>query len=198
MGQYYKAVAITEKTMHIVVPDWLKIMEHSYYDNFAVMRMEYLLSKQPRKVMWIWDYSATAPFVWTHKRETDIENWIYVEDLFRISKEWREDELSFLERDPTKIYYLRNITRNEYINMNRQEVNKEIQDSMWWVVHPLPLLCRAESGESWWDYHSEINKDKLWLWCWDLITIDVVSNPIDECLSADGYKDMTDILYFKE
>jgi hypothetical protein len=198
MGQYYKAVAITEKTMHIVVPEWLKLMEHAYYGNFAVMRMEYLLSKKPRKVMWVWDYSETESFVWTYKQETDIENWIYVEDFFELSKEWREDELSLLERDPTKIYYLRNITRNEYINMNRQEVNKEIQDSMWWVVHPLPLLCRAESEESWWDYHSEINKDKLWLWCWDLITIDVVDNPIDEQLSADGYKDMTDILYFKE
>lgn len=198
MGQYYKAVAITDDSVHIIVPEWLKIMEHSYYGNRVVERMEYLLSKQPRRVMRVWDYSQAAPFAWTFKRKTDIEKWIYVDDLCEIYKSWKIDNFTVLKRDPDKIYYLRNITRNEYINMNKQEVNKNIQDRMWWIVHPLPLLCRMDTEEAWWDYHSETNKDKLWLWCWDLITIDVVDNPIDEQLSADGYKDMTDILYFKE
>lgn len=196
MGQYYKAVALSEKAIHIISPCGYKLMEHSRYWNRAVARIEKLLTNKPYRVMRIWDYSECAPFVWHYKWQDD---WtVFIEDEFKMEKEWNVDDRNVLEREPDKIYYLINETRHEYINMNKQEVNKDLLDEYEWVVHPLPLLTRARTQEAWWDYHWEMNQDKLWLWCWDLISIRVVDEPIDDVLQSDNYQDMTKVLTFKE
>jgi hypothetical protein len=73
------------------------------------------------------------------------------------------------------------------------------EDQYGWVVHPLPLLCRVETEEAWWDYHSQFpNYDKLWEWCGDEISVEVYDWERTEEFEYFGYKDMTNVYYFIE
>ena len=181
MGQYYKACLIQEDNVKVIQPEWMKIMEHSWYGNHTMRRVEKLIFNNPTTIMWVWDYSECAPFCWTYK-------WKGEENGFQI--DYKEDEI--LQREEGKNYYLINHSKNVYINMTMQELNKEFQDWDWWVVHPLSLLTRAETEEAWGDYHSDINNSLLWIWCGD--TIEVRDN-LDW---TSWYRDETNDLYFKE
>ena len=44
--------------------------------------------------------------------------------------------------------------------MTKQENTEEFK-SDWRCVHPLSLLTRCDTEEARWDYHSDINKDKV-------------------------------------
>lgn len=182
MGQYYKACLLNENRVRVITPDWMKIMEHSWYGNTTMRRVEKLLFNNPMSVMWVWDYSQCAPFCWTYK-------WVWEENWFKVDYNEIED---LLDREEWKNYFLVNHTRKCYINMTKQENTEEFK-SDWRCVHPLSLLTRCDTEEAWWDYHSDINKDKLWIWCWD--EIEVVESDSD---TLDWYTDRTNDLYFKE
>lgn len=191
MGQYYKVAMVKETNVKVIEPDWCKLMEHSYYGNLSMRRIEYLLLNDSYRVMRIGDYSEVSSLVWTYK-------WEDFEDMFRRDendKEW------LLTRDVSKNYYLVNLSRREFINMTKQEMRKDLQDSFWRVVHPLPLLCRTNTEEAGGDYHSEVNHDKIWLRAGDKIIIYASEVELEESFTKDkkdGYTDMTEILYFKE
>lgn len=162
MGQYYKVALIQQQNVKIIQPEGWKLMEHSYYGNLSMKRIEYLLYKNTTQVMRIGDYSQVAPFVWTYKWEDE-------EDM------WRRDEKDvdwLLEHDENYYYYLVNSDTKEFINLTDQEKDKDLVDEYWLTVHPLPLLCRAETEEAWWDYHSYFWKKYIWIWCWDRLYID--------------------------
>lgn len=181
MGQYYKACLIKKDNVKVITPDWMKIMEHSWYGNTIMRRVEKLLFNNPTRVMWVWDYSQAAPFCWEYK-------WDDEEDWFNRSY----SEFDLLSKEIDKNYYLINHSKECYINMTMQEVSKEFQDWDWRVVHPLSLLTRVDSEEAWGDYHPELNKDKLWIWCGDLLE---VRSDLDWTV---WYIDLTNDLYFKE
>lgn len=187
MWQYYKAVLVNETSIDVIVPEGWKMMEHSYYGNTAMSRVEYLLKKQSACVMRIWDYASVAPFVWTHKFEE--------EDMFHRDD---NDYDWLLNRDEWKNYYLVNLSKKEFINMKKQNNEQKLKDQFWRVVHPLPLLCRAETEEAWWDYHSEQWQEYIWNWCWDRITVYEDIRELDEYFEQNSYRDMTDIYMFKE
>ena len=131
-------------------------------------RIEKLLAEEHYRVIWLWDYSQCAAFAWGSN--------------LRPEKGWEDDykEEELLKHEPDKIYYLVNHSRKEYINMNKQEVNKDLEDAWHNVVHPLWLLCRAETEEAGGDYHSEINQDLLWLWCGNEISVEIYNWDRDE------------------
>lgn len=192
MGQYYKVALVKETSVKVIEPNGCKLMEHSYYGNLSMRRIEHLLVSDSYRVMRIGDYSEVSPFVWTYK-------WEDFEDMFVRDEETNKDCL--LEHEEWKYYYLVNLCRREFINMKRQEQNENLKDSFWRVVHPLPLLCRTQTEEAGWDYHSEVNADKIWLWAGDKIVVYVSKEPLEEHFTKDKknwYADMTDILYFKE
>lgn len=191
MGQYYKVALIRPRnnSVKVITPDGWKMMEHSYYWNHSMERVEYLLSLSHYKVMWIWDCAQVAPFVWDLK-------WEDSEDMFEYEKE--EKEYSRLEHEKGKYYYLVNYTKKEYINMNWQEENEDLKDSFGWVVHPLSLLCRAETENAWWDYRSEQGEEYIWYWCWDEIWILDNNTPLDYALGQEWFKDKSWFYMFKE
>ena len=186
MGQYYKACLINEKEIKIISPSGWKMMEHSWYGNHDMLRVEKLLSEAHYRVIWLWDYSQCAAFAW--------------DSCLQPEKEWDEDygDSALLKHEPNKVYYLVNHTRQEYINMNKQEVNDDLKDNYWDVVHPLWLLCRADTEEAGGDYHSETNQDLLWIWCGDEISVEIYDWDRDEEFKYFEYEDKTDIYFFKE
>ena len=185
MGQYYKAMLLDKQWVKVYKLNGRKMMEHSWYGNSDMTRIEYVLSKSPAHVFWVWDYSNMAPLCWWDYSQFDEEEIEYVD--FR------------LEHEENKVYYLVNETKKEYINMTKQEQNAWLQDNDKWVVHPLWLLCRADTEEAGWDYHSQFpNYDKQGYWCGDKIEVLEVDWDRTEEFKYFQYKDMTDILYFVE
>lgn len=188
MGQYYKAVLVdTEWKVKVVEPSWCKLMEHSWYGNTSMQRIEKLLFKNAMNVMRVWDYSQMASICWKHKFE-DEEDWYKME--------YSESDL--LQREEWQHYYLVNKFSKEFIDMTEQKNNIDLKDWYWCIVHPLPLLCRAETEEAWWDYHSDINKQHIGIWCWDMISIYHWWDDVKWELINQWYDDMTDIYFFKE
>ena len=189
MGQYYKAMLVdNEWEVKVVEPSGCKLMEHSWYWNESMRRIEALLYRQAKNVMWIWDYSQIACVCWKHKFKDE-------EDAY--NEEYTDTDLLAINVDYD--YFLVNEFTHEYINMTRQQMNKELQDWYWTVVHPLPLLCRAETEEAGWDYHSDINKEYIWIWCWDVISVSAWERTaMEKALAERNYVDKTDIYFFKE
>lgn len=188
MGQYYKAVLITEKNVKIIEPNGYKMMEHCYYGNNTMARVEKLLLNNPQNVIWLWDYAPCASFIWEYRQWDDVEN-LYAE------------EKDVLKHSKNKNYYLLNYTRREYINMTKQEMNEKLEDNRFNIVHPLWLLCRADSQEAWWDYRSAIWRENIWLRCWDKIWVICTDKEIEKSwikITDDERTDCTDVLYFKE
>lgn len=184
MWQYYKATLVgNEWQVKVIVPDWLKLLEHSYYGNRTMKRVEKLLYRDAYNVMRIWDYAQCASLVWKHKFEDE-------EDIY--NKELHPTEI--LEINPDLDYFLINKFSYEFINMTWQEMN-------WIVIHPLPILCRAE-WEFWWgDYRWKncINTEYLWIWSWDMIHIAAwKKDEMERALKEQHYKDMSGIYIFKE
>lgn len=189
MWQYYKVALVKKDRVKIITPDGWKMMEHSYYGNHSMERIEYLLSLSHYKVMWIWDYSQVAPFAWEYYREDQ-------EDMFEYEKDWVE--YSRLKHEKWKYYYLVNYTKKEFINMNWQEENEDLKDNFGWVVHPLSLLCRAETEDAWWDYRSEYGEQYIWYWCWDEIWVLDNDTQLDYALEHEWFKDRSWFYIFKE
>lgn len=187
MGQYYRAMLLDKNWPKVYKLNGRKMMEHSRYGNGDMERIEYVLSKNQAHVFWVWDYSNMSALCW----------WDY--------KPFEEEEIEYedkkLEHKEGKVYYLVNNTKKEYINMTAQENNEKLRDNEndKWVVHPLWLLCRAETEEAWWDYHNQFpNFDKQGYWCGDLISVMEVDWDRTEEFKYFNYRDMTDILYFIE
>lgn len=192
MGQYFKT-ALVDNEWHIKVINlnWWKLMEHSWYWNRSMERVEKLLYRNAMNVYWIWDYSIISAMVWKHKFEDEEEKMWW-------DKDYTDGEI--LKRNWWDYYYLVNHFSHEFINMTKQEMNKELQNDWWWVVHPLPLLTRAETEEAWWWYYSDVGREYIWKWCWDMISIYHWENwvELEPWLEEKWYKDMTDIYFFKE
>lgn len=192
MWQYYKVALIgNEWQLKVVVPDGWKLMEHSYYWSRTMNRIEKLLYREAYNVMRIWDYAQCASFVWKHKAEDEEE----------ISYDRKLHPTEILDKNPDLDYFLINKSKFEYINMTWQEMNKDLQNEYWRVVHPLPILCRAE-WEFWWgDYYGKDawNKEYMWIWSWDIIHIAAWKKDLMELeLKELCYKDMSWIYMFKE
>lgn len=194
MGQYFKTALINnEGHVKVVNLNWRKLMEHSRYGNNSMMRVEKLLYRNWMNVYRIWDYSIMSAMVWKHKFEDEEEKlW---------SSEWEAyGEEDILQRKEGDNYYLVNHFSKEFINMTKQENNKDLQNDWWWVVHPLPLLTEAETETAWWWYYSDIGREYIGKWCWDVISIyhweDWIE--LEDNLKDMWFEDMTDVYFFKE
>lgn len=187
MGQYYKACLISPtEDIKVISPKGWKLMEHSWYWNPDMCRVEKLLSEKHYRVIWVWDYSQCAAFAWESNLKPEKER----------CEEYEEWEI--LEHKDGKVYYLVNHSCRQYINMTQQEHDDALKDQWEWVVHPLSLLCRADAESAGWDYHSDINQHLLGLWCWDEISVLEVDSSRDEEFKYFEYQNMTDVYFFKE
>lgn len=195
MGQYYRiALVNNEWWVKVIKPDGWKLMEHSYYWTKTMNRVQKLLYREAMNVMRIGDYSKIHSFVWKHEFE-DMEEISYDKALhpteYLSMTEWENIDKNF---------YLVNKSQHEFINMTKQMMRTDLEDSYGWIVHPLPLLCKAETEEAWGDYHSEVGQEYIWNWCGDIISIYSwsIADEVGTELEAQWYKNMTDIYFFKE
>lgn len=189
MGQYYKAVLVNEKwDVKVIRPSGWKLMEHSWYENESMNRIQKLLLNNVCNVYWVWDYSAMSWLIWKHFKEVEEKSY---------DEKYDEDELLDI-KNSKKDYFLVNETSREFINMSKQIRNEDLFEDNWEsVIHPLPLLCRNKSEEAGWDYHSDVNKDLIGIWEWDEIRI--VEWWVDvEMELSQKYDDRTDVYFFKE
>lgn len=199
MGQYYRVALINnEWKVKVIKPDGWKLLEHSYYGTSTMKRIERILYRDAYNVMWIWDYAECADLVWKHEFED-------MEDIFDLRQHETPTviENSYLNRKPWDYYYLVNKSKKEFINMTKQEMNKELADGYWRVIHPLPILCRAYWDFWWWDYRDySINFEYLWRRCGDIISVYHVEGGVEleEKFTSKEYwyKDMTNVYFFKE
>jgi hypothetical protein len=53
MGQYYKAALIREDEIKVISPSGWKMMEHCWYGNTDMKRVEKLLSEKKWRVIWV-------------------------------------------------------------------------------------------------------------------------------------------------
>ena len=192
MGQYFKAALIdNEWKVKVINLNWWKLMEHSWYWNRSMMRVEKLLYRNWMNVYWIGDYSVMSAMVWKHKFEDEEEKMWW-------DKDYTDNEI--LQRREWDNYYLVNHFSKEFINMTKQENNKDLQNDWWWVVHPLSLLTESETETAWWWYYSDVGREYIGRWCGDMISIYHWENwiELEIELEAQWYKDMTDIYFFKE
>lgn len=191
MGQYYKAVLVDhEWFIQTIQPSGYKMLEHAYYWNETMKRVEKLLLNESYNVMWIGDYSEVWSLVWKHKFPNEEDR--------NYENPYKESEL--LERIEWYSYYLINKSKKEFINMTKQQENYD-KSELWWLIHPLPILCKTSWEYSWWDYRPNMqNWEYIGNWCGDIITIYIRKNDTDlsKELKAQEYEDMTDIYIFKE
>lgn len=191
MWQYYRAVLVkSDWDVKVIKPSGYKLMEHSWYGNESMNRIQKILSEECCSVYWVWDYSAMSAMVWKHEFE-DMEEIGWNEDL-------PKEKILDIRDDKKNDYFLVNETCREFINMSKQIKNEELFEDNWKnVIHPLPLLCRNKTEEAGWDYHSDINKQLIGIWEWDEIRIVRWWEDVEMEL-AQNYDDRTDVYFFKE
>ncbi|MCM1323193.1 MAG: hypothetical protein NC218_03320 [Acetobacter sp.] len=177
MGQYYNIATSDTRNGKIICHSvqvknndytGIKLLEHSYYNNYTMNAVCAFLFKNPQYIAWVGDYSnddTRAPEAlrkrlhkacWCEGAEE--ESWDKVES----NKEWK---------------FLVNHTKCTYIDLNKHfEMSHE--DDTWSsgdyiCIHPLSLLVAIGNGMGGGDYHEEyVNYHYTGSWAWDKISIE--------------------------
>lgn len=174
MGQYYRASLYDPETKnHLIFKlDWSKMMEHCFYGNESLLKVEKYLLWKTFRVVWMGNYAFCQHYV--RDQEPNIP-----------------DDSEELVKEEGKIYFLVNHTRKEFINLNKGETLSEI--------HPLPLLTKADWWMWGGDYRSETNFHYVWEWCGDKIIMYAFEEDVSKCSWwITEYEDCTEKYVFKE
>lgn len=79
--------------------------------------------------------------------------------------------------------FLCNHTKHLYIDLNKYK-EKSI-DIYGWVINPIPLLTAVGNGNGGGDYWSEVHKEDVGSWAFDIIS--VKDKPLRGCKEVDIY-----------
>ena len=164
MGQYYKAVIISEKDGKVIVLAWLdayqfregvKQMEHSYLDSNYVAHFEWLISPlgpyHVARVVWPGDYGA-------------VEDG-YDQNLYGLcSNDSSSIEVPDIFRVMGSYPLIVNHTKKVYVD-KRKVVGE---------IHPLPLLTTETDSGGGGDYRG-CNKHFLGIWARDELSMEAVA-----------------------
>lgn len=198
MGQYYKAVFLTEKEKPLAsvyshdFGSGLKLMEHSWMKNPFVRFVERQLMVEPQKIVWAGDYADNEkPETITDMEikvlaDEDSEYWnseklkkeganLYAlaDCVAKLIHEERVDDKhnhDFKSVAPLKARYLVNHDKQEFVDKTKVPKDKE-----GWQIHPLPLLTCEGNGRGGGDFRGE---NKL-IGVWARNRISVVSKKSD-------------------
>ena len=215
MGQYYKAVFLTENNKPIAsvssydFGNGAKLMEHSWEKNPFVRFVERQLMVSPQRVVWAGDYAdhenpktITAREIkllaneeseyWSaEKLKADGVNLYSLADTIgRITH--TESVKSKYEHDykevaPLTAKYLVNLDKKQFVNKT-----KTPKDGDGWKIHPLPLLTCEGNGRGGGDFRINTEKNQgnvelIGTWARDRIS--VVST------KAEIPKDFTELVF---
>jgi len=200
MGQYYKAVFLTENNKpknYVYSHDFgsgLKLMEHSWMKNDFVRFVEKQLMIEPQKIVWAGDYADKESPTTITKEEIKVladeksDYWnsekLKAEGINLYSLADTVSKLTHNERvenkynhefksttlAPLTAKYLVNYTKNEFVD--KSKAPKSADD---WRVHPLPLLTCEGNGRGGGDFRGE----NPYIGAWSRDKIGVVSNKSD-------------------
>ena len=185
MGQYYKAVFLTEKNKPLAsvssydFGSGAKLMEHSWMKSPFVRFVERQLMVVPQKVVWGGDYadnedpSTLTPFEIKGLADDDSEhnntekikeNGANLYDLSYLVGKLTHDEniKNKYEHDyrsvaPLKVKYLINHDKKQFVDKS-----KTPKDADGWQIHPLPLLTCEGNGRGGGDYRGESPLIGIW------------------------------------
>jgi hypothetical protein len=185
MGQYYKAVFLTENNKPLAsvssydFGSGAKLMEHSWAKNPMVRFVERQLMVVPQKVVWAGDYAdhedpttltpmeikllADDDSEYTNTEKIK-ENGANLYDLSDLVGKLTHDEnnKNKYEHDytsvaPLKAKYLINHDKKQFVDKS-----KTPKDAEGWQIHPLPLLTCEGNGRGGGDFRGESNLIGLW------------------------------------
>lgn len=150
MGQYYYPINIDRKE-YVYSHDYgngLKLMEHSWIGNNFVGTVMNLLRKGgnwfKNHIVWSGDYADNEPGT-----EKNLQS-IMDDEGTKINPPVSEAE---------GLRYLKNIDKNEFVDLKKVPAVKYAWTSDAWQIHPLPLLTCEGNGRGGGDFHG--GKDEL-------------------------------------
>ena len=171
MGQGYHAIILAEKRSNAdaeTIRTWVhphefsngyKLMEHSYIGNNFVEAVEYLLSPlgmfHKSRLVWAGDYADNEP-----ECETNL-NMISCDEL-------NEGKKSNPQRyDMSQYRFIVNHTKKQYVDKNLELTGK-------YDIHPLPLLTAEGNGRGGGDYMGH-DSELVGTWARDIISLELES-----------------------
>lgn len=192
MGQYYKAIFLTEKNKPFAsvssydFGSGAKLMEHSWMKNPMVRFVERQLMVTPQKVVWGGDYADhedpstlskaeikmladdDSEYTNTEKIKAEGVNLYSLTDT--IGKLTHDEsvknkyEHDYKEVAPLKVKYLINHDTKQFVDKS-----KTPKDADGWQIHPLPLLTCEGNGRGGGDFRGE--SDLIGIWARNLISV---------------------------
>lgn len=158
MGQYYKAILLTDDATEITGylhprdhDQFMKLMEHSWLGNEFVEAVERVLTS-PTRVVWAGDYADNEPGTGLN--------------------------LFFQSQSATKINSPEDLPVGRYVinHDKRTYVDKTtvVANASGFAIHPLPLLTAEGNGRGGGDLHEESatgNYTLIGTWARDRITV---------------------------
>lgn len=187
MGQYYRPLLIcaTGEKYSACAHDFdngIKLMEHSWIGNNFVNVILNKIKDTPTRVAWIGDYAETMV-----DEECDFGGgFITTREAFEkeFNQVWGKDngidlppdsEEFNLHLDNVEGYYLVNATKKCYIDIEdyvkQNSIYNRFGDSGTWCVNPLPLLTCVGNGLGGGDYYSDVGREDVGSWAFDVIYI---------------------------
>lgn len=201
MGQYYKAVSFKgiekEKRTDICIfspfnyDTGMKLMEHSYFNNWLVTAVLLDISTEPKIVAWVGDYTNEDldlpgndifPYLWGNDDKVSLYEKYEKKDAKMVEKALKEHSRLFNSG------FLINYDEGEYVDIEKYLQINPATDG--WMVHPLPLLTATSNGRGGGDYH-ESNPCSERVGSWALTKI-----AFSPCRPPKGYTDITEEVLF--
>ena len=209
MGQYYKAVFLTENNKPLTsvssydFGSGAKLMEHSWAKNPFVRFVERQLMVAPQKVVWAGDYAdeenpntltsaeiklladETSEY-WNSKvlKEKGVNLYSLSDTIGKLTHDERVEnkyEHDYKGVAPLTAKYLINHDKQEFVDKT-----KTPKDGKGWAIHPLPLLTCEGNLRGGGDFRGEKGKEFVGVWARN--RIGVVSRKTD---IPKDYKEIT-------
>jgi len=177
MGQYYKPCILGKngKTVIKFMDSWdydngLKLMEHSWLGNKFVRAFEWLIFKNPQRVIWGGDYADHCSGLKTNTYERCHDNK-KVNPSLGLSTDGTQltdEDCRFIINHSKKLFV--DITKvpvtDTWVNPdNPKEINE-------YRIHPLPLLTSNGNGQGGGDYWGEDPNKLVGSWARHLVSVD--------------------------
>lgn len=172
MGQYYKAVILNDdkKTVKAHAKSWdyengSKLMEHSWFKNNFVARIEVELLNNPQVLVWAGDYADGEVDDDGNPIMREYEGREYEVTLYDMCEDDTKLPIKQVKASQARRYILNHDTK-QFVDRNKMPENDG------WRIHPLPLLTADGNNRGCGDYReSGLDFDKVGIWKRNRISI---------------------------
>ena len=140
MGQYYATVIRKPRSRKPAVysANFLKLMEHSWCDNYYTDAITNILTSSPARVYWCGDYTE----------EDECKDFTY-DSIWGNDSKRNRIPIRLMSRP--KVKYLINNTKKVYIDL--EEYRKASRDGNGEIIYPLAILTCMSNGRGGGDFY---------------------------------------------